>query len=399
MSISKPSEVVIVSAARTPLGRSFSGAFNDTAGPTLAAFSIREAVARSGVEPGEFEEVVIGCAQAVKTCARTFGRTAAIRAGLPDSVAGLTVSRACASGLQAIVTGAHMIREEGAGPIVCAGAETISLNQDAKSMAASMDPWLAEQRPDLYMSMLETAEVVGKRYSISRESMDAFAYQSEMRVKAAKDAGRFDREIVPVTTIKAVKGPDGKLLRSEITISEDECDRPRTTLDGLAGLDPVMGGDARVTAGNACNLSDGSAAMVLMSGEDAERRGLTPLGAFRGFAVAGCHPDEMGIGPVFAVPKLLERHGLTVDDIDIWELNEAFASQALYCRDRLGIDGEKLNVNGGSISQGHPFGMTGVRLTGHLLYEGQRRGARYGVVTMCIGGGMGAAGLFEIYGA
>jgi acetyl-CoA C-acetyltransferase len=395
--MSKSQSVVIISAARTPIGRSFSGTFNNTAGPTLAALSISEAVKRSGVALEDVEDVVLGCGNPINTCGRTLGRTAALRAGLPDSVPGLTVSRACASGLQAIATGAHMIAHEGARVLVCGGIETISLNASARDNPDSYDPWLYENRPDLYSTMLQTAENVAARYGINREAMDAYALQSEMRVKAAKTAGHFDKEIVPVTVSKLVKNESGGEDPITVTIHQDECNRPQTTAKGLAGLVPVLGPDTRITAGNSCNLADGSAALVLMSGAAAQQHGLRPLAAFRGYAVAGCAPDEMGIGPIFAVPKLLERHGLSVGDIDLWELNEAFASQVLYCRDRLEIDNEKLNVNGGSIALGHPFGMTGARLVSHLLYEGQRRGARLGVVTMCIGGGMGAAGLFEIF--
>lgn len=390
--------VAIVSAARTPIGRAFSGSFNSTAGPTLTALSIEAAVARAGIDPAEIEDVVVGCGQPIKTMGRTLGRTAALRAGLPDSAAGLTVSRACASGLQAIATAGHMISQEGAGPLVAAGVDSVSLNAEARNNPDSEDPWLSAHRPDLYVTMIQTAENVAARYGIGRDRQDAFALRSEERVKAAKAAGRFDAEIVAARVTKTAKTEAGGKEPREVTIAEDECDRPGTTLEGLAALEPVLGPGTHITAGNACNLSDGSAALVLMSERDAERRGLAPMGHFLGFAVAGCAPDEMGIGPVFAVPRLLERHGLTVADIDLWELNEAFASQVLYCCDRLGIPEDRLNVDGGAISLGHPFGMTGARLATHLLYEGRRRGARLGVVTMCIGGGMGAAGLFEIAG-
>ncbi len=390
-------DVVILSAARTPIGKAFSGAFNATTGPTLGALSVSGSLARSSLAADRIEEVVLGCAQPVKTCAKIIGRTAAQRAELPDSVAGLMVSRACASGLQAIATGAHMIAQEGAGPVIAGGIETITLNSDARNNPDAEDPWLARRRPDTYMTMLQTAENVASRYDIARDDLDDYAYRSEMRVKTAKAAGRFDKEIVPVEVEKRVKTGDGEKVLKPVRVDADECDRPQTTREGLAALEPVLGPQTRITAGNACNLSDGSAALALMDARQAEREGLSPLGAFRGLAIAGCRADEMGIGPVHAIPRLLERHGLKVDDIDLWELDEAFASQVIYCRDFLGIPDERLNVNGGSIAQGHPFGMTGARLTGHLLFEGARRGAKPGVVTVCIGGGMGAVGLFEIY--
>jgi len=389
-------EVVILSVGRTGLAKSHRGSFNRTHGAAMAAPVIAEVLKRSGLDAGEIEDVVIGCGYPEGETGGNIARQSAFRAGLPKTATGQTVSRFCASGLQAIATAAGAIRVDGAGPQVAGGVESISVIQP--KVRRVPDPLLAERMPELYMTMIETADLVAERYNISRQDQDVLALASQQRTAAAQEAGLFAEEIIPVDTVMAVKDREtGEISEKTVTLDRDECNRPSTTLDGLAGLNPVREG-GWVTAGNASQLSDGAAAVVLMESKEAERRGLDPLGAFRGFAVAGCGPEEMGIGPVFAVPRLLERHGLTVDDIDLWELNEAFASQALYCRETLRLDPAKVNVNGGSISIGHPFGMTGARMTGHLLLEGRRRGAKLGVVTMCIAGGMGAAGLFEIYG-
>ena len=398
-------EAVIVSVARTPIGRAYKGAFNNTGGVELAAHAVRAAVARSGVDPAEVEDVVLGCAMPEGSTGHNIARQAALRAGLPIQVAGMTVQRACSSGLMGIATAAKQIIDDGVDVVVGGGVESISLVQNEKANRyRAGDPWLREHMPQLYMTMLETAEIVAARYDVSREAQDAYALQSQQRTAQAQKEGRFDRELIPVsTTMTVIDKVTGASSEREITISADEGNRPQTTLADLQKLQPVFKGGQQVaegryvTAGNASQLSDGAAAVVLMERGLAERRGLPVLGAYRAIAVAGCAPEEMGIGPVFAVPRLLKRNGLKTADIDLWELNEAFASQCLYCRDRLGIDPEKYNVSGGSISIGHPYGMTGARCVSHLLMEGKRRGARFGVVTMCIGGGMGAAGLFEIY--
>ncbi|PVY91926.1 acetyl-CoA C-acetyltransferase [Acidovorax sp. 99] len=389
-------EAVIVSTARTPLTKSHRGEFNATPGPQLAAFSVKAAVERSGIDPELIEDLVMGCGYPEGITGKNIGRQTALRAGLPLSVAGMVASRFCASGLQSVAIAAGRIVAEGVPAMVAGGVESISAIRPGNP--ADIDPWLQEHKPDLYMAMIDTADIVAHRYGISREDQDLFSLQSQQRTAAAQQAGVFADEIVPCATRMMEKNKEtGEVTYREVTATHDNCNRASTTLEGLAKLEPVKGPGQFITAGNASQLSDGSSACVLMEAKEAERRGLQPLGAFRGFAVAGCEPDEMGIGPVFAVPKLLARHGLTVQDIDLWEMNEAFASQALYCQRRLGIPSERLNVNGGAIAIGHPFGMTGARLVGHLLLEGRRRKAKYGVVTMCIAGGMGAAGLFEIY--
>ena len=390
------SNAVIVSVARTPIGKAHRGAFNMTHGAVMAGHTAAECVRRAGIDPAMIEDSIWGCGYPEYVTGGNIARQAVIRAQLPVSIAGTTVNRFCASGLQAIAMGAHMISAEGAKAVLAGGVESISMIQPP--VRHSREAWIEANKPELYLPMIETADIVAARYGISRESQDALSLESQQRTAAAQEAGRFDAEITPMQVTMAVKDKQtGELSEQTHTISRDECNRPSTTLDALAKLEPVKGPEKFITAGNASQLSDGAAALMLMAADEAERLGLQALGAFRGFAVAGCEPDEMGIGPVFAVPRLLERHGLSVSDIDLWELNEAFASQALYCRDTLGIDPAVCNVDGGSISVGHPFGMTGARMSSHLLVEGHRRGARLGVVTMCIGGGQGAAGLFEIY--
>ena len=390
-------QAVIVSTARTPIGKAYRGAFNNTEGATLLGHAIEHAVKRAGVDGAEIEDVVMGAAMQQGATGGNIARKALLRAGLPVSVAGTTIDRQCASGLQAIALAARSVIYDGVEIAVAGGGESISLvqNEHANKFHA-VDPELVKIKGDVYMAMLDTAEVVSKRYGISREKQDEYSLESQRRTAAAQQGGRFKDEIAPMTTKMAVADKVTKEISfKDITLSQDEGPRPETTAEGLAALKPVREGGV-ITAGNASQLSDGASAAVIMSDTMAAKKGLKPLGIFRGFVSAGCEPDEMGIGPVFAIPRLLKRHGLKIEDIDMWELNEDFAVQVIYCRDKLGIDPEKLNVNGGSVAVGHPYGMTGSRLAGHVLVEGRRRKAKYGVVTMCVGGGMGAAGLFEI---
>jgi acetyl-CoA C-acetyltransferase len=398
-------EAVIVSTARTPIGKAYRGAFNDTQPQTLAGHAIREAVRRAKLDPAEIDDVLLGTALQQGATGGNIARQAALRAGLPVSVAAQSIDRQCASGLMAIAAAAREIIVDGADVAIGGGVESISLVQNERQNRwRSCDPWLVEHVPQIYMTMLETAEIVSERYGVSREAQDEYALQSQRRTADAQQAGRYAEEIVPITVTTAVTDKaTGAVAHEEIELSSDEGNRPKTLLDDLSRLKPAFSSGQRIregrfiTAGNASQLSDGASACVLMEAKAAETRGLEALGAYRGTAVAGCDPDEMGIGPVFAIPKLLKNHGLSIDDIDLWELNEAFACQVLYCRDRLGIPNDRLNVDGGAIAIGHPYGMSGSRMTGHILMEGKRRGARWGVVSMCVGGGMGAAGLFEIY--
>ncbi len=390
-------EAVIVSTARTGLAKSFRGGFNNTNGVSMGAPTLKAAMERAQIDPAEVDDVIYGCANPEGATGMNIARNVALKAGCPASTSGTTINRFCSSGLQAIATAAGRIVTDGVDVMAAGGVESISMVAPNANRKHIVDSQLMEDWPGLYMPMIETADTVAQRYNVARAYQDEYSLESQKRTAAAQEAGKFDDEIIPVSTIMLVTNKEtGETTEVEVVVDRDDCNRPGTTLEGLSGLQPIRGEGNFITAGNASQLSDGASSQILMERKLAEQRGLDILGIFRGFAVGGCEPDEMGIGPVYAVPKLLKQAGLTVDDIDLWELNEAFASQVLYSKDTLGIPLDKLNVNGGSISIGHPFGMSGSRMAGHILIEGRRRGAKYGVVTMCIGGGMGAAGLFEI---
>ena len=390
-------EAAIISTARTGLAKAIRGGFNKTHGITMGGHTVKHAIAKAGIEAGEVEDIIFGCGQPEAATGHNIGRNVAIAGGCPVTVPGTTINRFCSSGLQSIAVAAQRIIVDGVKVTIGGGVESISMTQTNMNMKHLVEPELQKVCPALWMPMINTADIVAERYNVSREAQDEYSLQSQQRTAAAQEAGKFSDEIFALQTKMNVMNKETKeVTEQEVIVDKDECNRPTTTLENLAALNPINGPDKFITAGNASQLSDGASSCVLMDLKEAEKRNIEPMGIFRGLAIGGCEPDEMGIGPVIAVPKLLKQHNLTVDDIDLWELNEAFASQVIYSRDQLGIDNEKLNVNGGSISIGHPYGMTGSRMTGHLLIEGKRRGAKYGVVTMCVGGGMGAAGLFEI---